>query len=134
MHATYIDPPGFTHNVNYSHVGVVTGGRTVYVSGQIAFDHQNRLVGKDDLRAQTIRVFENLKECLAAAGGSLHHVVKITTYVVGLTPETAGVVREVRQHYFAGHRPTSTMVGVAALVHPDLLIEIEVVAVVPEAR
>lgn len=134
MTTTYIDPPTFTHSVNYSHVGVVTGGRTVYVSGQIAFDHQNRLVGKGDLRAQAIRVFENLKECLAAAGANFHHVVKITTYVVGLTPQSAGVVREVRGHYFAGHRPTSTMVGVTALVDPDLLIEIEVVAVVPEPR
>lgn len=134
MSTTYIDPKGFTHNVNYSHVGVVTSGRTVYVSGQVAFDHQSRLVGKGDLRAQTIRVYENLKECLAAAGGSLHHVVKVTTYVVGLTPEAANVVREVRQHYMAGHRPTSTMVGVTALVHPDLLIEVEVVAVVPEAH
>ena len=134
MSVTFTDPPTFTHSTGYAHVGIVTSGRTVYVSGQIAFDHQNRVVGKGDLRAQAIRVFENLKECLATAGADFHHVVKINTYVVGLTPAAAGIVREVRGHYFAGHRPTSTMVGVTALVDPDLLIEVEVVAVVPEPR
>jgi len=134
MTAVFIDPPRFPHNVHYSHVGIVGGGRQVYVSGQIAHDHQGRVVGKGDLRAQTMRVYENLKECLAAAGATFHHVVKVTTFVVGLTPEMADVVREVRAHYLAGQRPVSTMVGVTSLVNPDLLIEVEVVAFVPDAH
>jgi enamine deaminase RidA (YjgF/YER057c/UK114 family) len=134
MTAVFIDPPRFPHSVHYSHVGIVSSGRQVFVSGQIALDHDGRVVGKGDLRAQTIRVYENLKECLAAAGATFHHVVKVTTFVVGLTPQMADVIREVRSHYLAGQRPTSTMVGVTSLVNPDLLIEVEVIAFVPDAR
>ncbi|MCX7892839.1 MAG: RidA family protein [Burkholderiales bacterium] len=134
MPAVFVDPPRFPHNVHYSHVGIVQGGRQVYVSGQVAYDHHGRVVGKGDLRAQALRVYENLKECLAVAGATFHHVVKVTTYVVDLTPEKADVVREVRAHYLAGMRPVSTMVGVTGLVNPELLIEVEVVAFVPEGH
>jgi enamine deaminase RidA (YjgF/YER057c/UK114 family) len=130
MTTQFMDPAGATPNPGYANVGVVSGGRTVYVSGQIAFDAKNQVVGKGDLRAQAVQVFENVKASLAAAGATFKDVVKINTYVVNLVPESTAIVREVRSQYFAGHRPTSTMVGVAGLVHPDLLIEVEVVAVV----
>lgn len=134
MPVDYLDPAGIKPSPGYANVGVLTGGRLVYVSGQIAFDGENRVVGKGDLKAQAVQVFENVKACLATAGATFRDVVKISTYVVGLTPAGAGIVREVRGQYFAGHRPTSTMVGVSALIDPDLLIEVEVVALVPAAK
>ena len=130
MSIQYTDPAGVTPNPGYANVAIVSGGRTVYVAGQIALDTKGQVVGKGDLRAQAVQVFENLKGCLAAAGATFKDVVKINTYVVNLSPESTGIVREVRSQYFAGHRPTSTLVGVQGLVIPDLLIEVEAVAVV----
>jgi enamine deaminase RidA (YjgF/YER057c/UK114 family) len=88
------------------------------------------VVGKGDLRAQVERVFENLNACLAAAGATFRDVVKITYFVVGLKPEYVPHIREVRKKYLdPDHPPASTLVGVAALVVPEWLIEIELVAV-----
>jgi len=62
-------------------------------------------------------------------------VVKMTTFVVDLTPEKAGVMREIRAQFLPeDHRPASTMVGVTSLVHPDLLVEVEIVAVLTDRR
>ncbi|HUR55479.1 MAG TPA: RidA family protein, partial [Gemmataceae bacterium] len=73
----------------------------------------------------------NLKAALAAAGATFKDVVKVTYFVVDLKPEHVPHVREVRRKYLdPDHPPASTLVGVAALVVPDWLIEIEVIAVV----
>ena len=111
----------------------VTGGKTIYVSGQVSVNERGEVVGKGDLRAQTVQVFENIKQALAAAGATFRDVLKSNLYVVGLKPEHVAMIREVRSRYFdATHPPASTLVGVAALVGADWLIEIEVVAVIPE--
>ena len=78
-----------------------------------------------------MQTFENLKNGLAAAGATFKDVVKSSMFVVGLTPEHVPIIREVRGRYFdAQNPPASTLVGVEKLVHPDWLIEIELVAVV----
>jgi len=105
-------------------------GRTIYVSGQVAFDKDGNVVGKGDLRAQTTQVFENLKICLEAAGASFADVVKITTYVKGYTPEQRMPITEIRNRYLVKPLPASTLVGVETLVHDDFLIEVEAIAVV----
>lgn len=135
MHTRFINPVELTTPTNYSHVVVTPAGRSVWVSGQIAFDSQGQVVGQGDLGAQARKVFENLAAALRAVDASFRDVVKINTYVVDLTPEKAGVVRAVRAEFMPdGHKPASTMVGVTSLVHPDLLVEIEVVAHLPERR
>jgi len=115
----------------YSHTVATSGGRTVYVAGQIAMDMEGNIVGKGDLRAQTKQVLDNVTAALAAAGANFSDVVKATTFVVNLKPEDLPVIREVRTAYFpAENPPASTLVGVTALAFPDLLIEVEVIAVV----
>jgi 2-iminobutanoate/2-iminopropanoate deaminase len=115
----------------YSHaVRVETDDATwIYVSGQIANDLEGRLVGPGDLRAQTRQVFENLKAILEANRATFADVVKIGTYVTTLD-DFAGV-REVRSEYLTAEPPASTAVQVVALVVPDALIEVDLVAVVP---
>jgi enamine deaminase RidA (YjgF/YER057c/UK114 family) len=127
MPVEYLNPEGLSKGT-YSHVAVVTGGRTIHVSGQVAMDEQGRVVGTT-FEAQAARVLENLEIALAAAGAEPRHVVKMNTYVVGLTPARVKAFREVRGRHFGDHRPASTLVGTTALVHEDLLIEVEVVAV-----
>ena len=101
----------------------------IYVSGQVALDAEGALVGVGDMRAQTERVFENLRAILEANGATFGDVVKITTYVTTLD-DLAGM-REVRGRYLPAEPPASTAVQIAALVLPEALIEVDVVAVVP---
>ncbi|MGE0601875.1 MAG: RidA family protein [Dehalococcoidia bacterium] len=115
----------------YSHVVTSTGGKTVFVAGQISLDKDGNIVGRGDLRAQVTQVLENVKAALAAGGATFADVVKQNTYVVNLNPDMLATIREVRGQYFpAENAPASTLVGVTALAMEGLLIEVEVVAVV----
>jgi 2-iminobutanoate/2-iminopropanoate deaminase len=113
----------------YSHAVVAPVGRYVFISGQLARDAQGNVVGPGDMRAQLRQVGENLKAALRAAGASLESVVKITTYATDLDEFFKHV--DVRAEYFGTALPASTAVQVARLSHPDFLVEIEAVAVVP---
>jgi len=135
MERRFINPLELSTPAGYSHVAISSAGRTIHVSGQVAYDATGRIVGKGDLRAQAVQVYENLKAALAAADAGLSDVVKMTTFVVELSPEKAQVMREIRNQYFPeDHRPASTTVGITGLVNPDLLVEIEVVAVLTDRR
>src|SRR5712692_5620998 len=125
------NPPGLSTPRGFSHAVSVTGGRTIYIAGQVAYNAQGEVVGKGDLRAQARQAFENLRIALAAAGGSFKDLVKINTYVVGYKPDQLPILREVRAEMLKDLTPpASTLAGVQSLVNPDLLIEIEAIAVV----
>ncbi|MCS6851324.1 MAG: RidA family protein [Gemmataceae bacterium] len=127
----FLNPPGLSPTSGWTHVVATRGGKTIYVSGQVAVNERGEVVGKGDLRAQTKQTFENLKIALTSAGASFADVVKMNIYVVGLKPEMVPIIREVRREYVSKeHPPASTMVGVTSLVGPDWLIEIEAIAVV----
>lgn len=126
----HINPPQLSGFGTYSHVVAAQGSRTIYISGQVPFDKDGKVVGKGDLRAQTKQVFENLKVCLEAAGAGFADVVKITAYVVGFKPEQRLPITEIRNQYLVKPLPASTLVGVQALVNEDFLIEVEAIAVV----
>jgi reactive intermediate/imine deaminase len=111
-------------------VRVETGDAVwIHVSGQIAIDREGDIVGPGDLRAQTRQVFENLKAILEANGATFGDAVKIGTYLTTL--DDLAAMREVRSEYLTSDPPASTAVQVVALVVPDALIEIDLVAVVP---
>src|SRR5262245_1074540 len=115
----------------YSHsVRVETAeGTWIYVSGQIASDPDGNLVAPNDLPGQSERVFENLKAILEANGASFGDVVKLQTFVT--TQDGWAEMREIRSRYLADDLPASTAGQVAALVWPDAVIEVDVVAVIP---
>ena len=128
----FLKPDGLSVPHGYTHVVVAHPGKMVFISGQVANNAQGQLVGKDDLKAQTVQVFENLKTALAAAGAGFDDVVKITWYVKGYKPEYLGTLREVRNQYVnQGAPPASTLVGVASLFQDDYLLEVDAVAVLP---
>ncbi len=125
------NPAGLRTPTGYTHVVAVSGGRTLYIAGQVAFNEKGEVVGKGDLRAQARQVFENLRLALAGAGATFKDVVKWNTYVVNFKPEDLPVLREVRSELLKDVTPpASTLVGVQALANPDFLIEIEAIAVV----
>jgi reactive intermediate/imine deaminase len=123
----HITPPGVAPGFGYSHVVAATG-RLIAISGQVALDETGQLVGPGDPEAQARQVFENLRRCLAAADATFADVVKLTVYVTDLATMTA--VRAVRDEYVDTTRPpASSAVQVAGLVLPELLLEIDALAV-----
>jgi 2-iminobutanoate/2-iminopropanoate deaminase len=114
-------------HVLYSHVVVVEGKRTIFISGQLARDRHGNAVGKGDMRAQLRQVGENIKAALEAAGATLDNLVKTTTYVTDIEAYFKHV--DIRMEYFEA-LPTSTTVEVRRLAHPDFLVEVEAIAVV----
>ena len=127
----FLNPPALNPANGFSHVAIATGAKTIYISGQVSVNEKAEVVGKGDFRAQVERTFENLRTALAAAGATFRDAVKVNYYVVGLTADMVPIIREVRRKFLDAEKPpASTLVGVAALVVPDWLIEIELVAVV----
>jgi 2-iminobutanoate/2-iminopropanoate deaminase len=100
----------------------------IYVSGQIAQDPDGTLVGPGDLPAQTEQVFENVSKVLESNGATFADVVKIQSFLT--TFEGLDASRQIRARYLPVEPPASTAVRVAALVVPDAVIEVEVVAVI----
>lgn len=111
----------------YSHVVVIEARKTIFVSGQLARDGKGEIVGKGDMRAQIRQTGENIRAALAAAGATLGDIVKTNTYVTSI--EEFFKHTDVRMEYF-GAMPTSTTIEVSKLAHPDLMVEIEVIAMV----
>lgn len=129
MPTVRLNPPGISKPTGYSHVAIVPAGRQVHVAGQVAMNEARQLVGRGDLAAQAEQVYTNVTAALVGAGAKIADVFKMVTYVVDLTPDKAAAVRAVRNRHFGdGPYPASTMVGVTSLVDPDLLIEVEVIA------
>ena len=129
MSVEFINPPGLARGT-YSHTAVVSGGRTLYVSGQVAMDETGKVIGTT-FEQQSERVFANLKVALAAGGADYSHVVKMNIFVRDLTTAKVKALRDIRQRLFGTHQPASTLVATPALVNEDLMLEIEVVAVIP---
>ncbi len=122
-------PETMPKSTGYSQVAAVTGGKIVFISGQVALDKSGNVVGKDDFRAQVQQVFENLKAAVEAAGGNFSDVIKLNSYVVDFSHLQD--FREVRDQYInVKNPPASTAVQVSRLFRPEFLVEIEAVAVV----
>lgn len=121
------NPPALHAPTGYSHVVEVVARRTLYVSGQIALDAEGRLVGPDDMERQATQVFENLRTALAASDADLGDVVKLTVFLTDVSQLAA--FRTARDRFFSAPLPACSLVEVSKLARPDLLIEVEAVAV-----
>lgn len=133
MPVELINPPGIPEPLGYAQVGVATGSRTVYVSGQVARTADGAHVAPGDLAGQVEQAYTNVLAALAGAGATYADVAKVTVYVVGLTeaklgPFVQGAMRVAETHGIDPTKPM-TMIGVAALSEPDLLVEVEAIAV-----
>ena len=126
--ARYINPTGLTKPSGYTHVVLTADGRTVYIAGQVAFDSSGAMVGVGDFRAQAERVYANLRIALASVGATFSDVVKTTTYITELA--NVATLREIRgKHLDPARPPANSLIPVATLARPDILLEIEAVAV-----
>jgi enamine deaminase RidA (YjgF/YER057c/UK114 family) len=127
-----INPPTLfdASRLSYSQVTISQGSTLIHVAGQAALDRDLQLVGAGDFPAQTRAAFDNLRHALAAAGAGPEDVVALRIYVVGLGPDCIAPVQQALEDFFpADAKPPGTLLGVAALAMPGLLIEVEASAV-----
>lgn len=128
----FFNPPTMFAAGGYSNAVAVSGGKLVFVAGQVAFDTKGNVVGRGDLRMQFRQTYENVRAALAAAGAAPSDVVKVTTYIVNYDPAVHRAVnREERARFFGDvNTPANTTVGVQGLAVDGLLVEMEVIALV----
>lgn len=133
VHDRLTDVPGLAPGPGYAHAVTATGP-LAFVAGQVALDADGGLVGTGDVAAQAARSLGNLQHVLEALGADWGDVVRLTWYV--LDAADVQVVRDARDAVpvpALGGRPNpaSTLVQVAALLRPDLLIEVDAVVALP---
>lgn len=110
----------------------VIAGDTVYLRGQVGTDFEGNLVGRGDPAAQAEQAMKNVEQLLSEAGSDLSHIVKTTTYITD--PRFREPVYQVTGRWLKGVYPISTGLVVAGLGQPDWLMEIDVIAVIPQDR
>ena len=128
--------PERVHRVDVHHqVAVAQGSRTVYLAGQVSWDTEGNLVGRDDVAAQAEKCYLNIAAALDAVGATVADLAKVTVYVVDLDEAKAGqfVVGRDRAAATLGveFQQPSTWIGVTALAAPGYLVEVDAVAVLP---
>lgn len=128
-----INPTDIPTPLTYSHAIVATGSRLVFIAGQVAEDREGNVVGSGDMTAQARQVFANIGRALAAAGARPQQVTKLTIFVANYKREHLTMIEEGRISLFGDHKPTDTLVGVAALSRPDYLLEVDAIAVIDDS-
>jgi 2-aminomuconate deaminase len=129
-----VHPPDLPRRTSHSQVVTVTGGTLVFVAGITSRSEKDAsvILHPGDMRAQIRQVCENIRRALRSVGADFEDVVKTTTYTTSITEYHR--VSDERWKYFTKDLPTSTLIGVSELAHPDMLVEIECMAVIPTDR
>lgn len=128
------NPAGIPQPDVYRQVAVATGSRTVYLAGQVARDADGNPVGEGDLAAQVEQAFVNVHVALTSVGATFDDVAKTTVYLVGehaqdLDGFVTGFLNAAERLGVAPPPRPTTVIGVVALGEPDLLVEVEAIAV-----
>jgi enamine deaminase RidA (YjgF/YER057c/UK114 family) len=130
MKKYFLNPPSSPTPKSYHHAVAVEGGRSIYLSGQVAFDAERKIVGVGDVVAQTRQAMRNLKAAVEAGGGTMSDIVQITTHVVnydsGQLDDITGTIAE---FFSPDSLPANTLVGISSLSTDGLLIEIGGIAI-----
>jgi 2-iminobutanoate/2-iminopropanoate deaminase len=129
----FVNPSSLSTPKGYTQVVQVDLGncKMLIISGQVAFDKQGNLVGKDDFSSQANQVFINLKNIIEEQGGTINDLVKIGIYLtdVGQLP----AFRDIRNKFINLHQPpASTLVQVNKLFRDDVLVEVDATAIIPK--
>lgn len=130
-----INPPEVVKPNGYSQAAVIDLGtsKMVILSGQVPLNVKGELIGKDNFEQQAEQVFVNIQKMMAAAGGKMSDIVKLSYFI--LDTKNLKTLRAVRDKYIdVQHPPASTLVQVSGLFREDVLLEIEATAVVPTGK
>lgn len=108
-------------------------GITIHLTGQVAWDSDENIVGRGDVEVQIRQCFENIKHLLSEVGGNISDIVAITTYFTDRSQ--LAKIQKVRTEYLNDKSaPVSTSVMVAGLGHEEFLVELTPIAVIPPSR
>ncbi len=130
MKKSFSNPTTLPTPKSYHHAVAVEGGRTIYLSGQVAFDAKRNIIGGDDLVAQTRQALRNVKTAVESAGGQLSDIVQLTIHVVNYRQDQHKAIVAMLAEFFPPEKlPANTLVGVSSLSTDGLLIEITGIAV-----
>lgn len=123
------NPPklGKIHRPYYSSAVRTTAGPLLFISGQVGWDKNHKVVGVGDIKKQTNQLLKNLKVVLDEHGATFNDIVKIVVYVTDM--RYFEDIAAVRYKYFRKEGPASTIIQVANLAVPELMIEIDAIAV-----
>ncbi|MEO0818918.1 MAG: RidA family protein [Pseudomonadota bacterium] len=134
MTIRYNLPTGWPQNGRPFHHGVVApAGRTLHITGQVAWDADANVIGIGDCELQARTCFDNVEAILAAVGGRMEDIVSLTIFYVD--PADMPAIQKVRAERIAlAHGPVSILIQAAGLITPDHLVEVVPVAVIPEER
>jgi enamine deaminase RidA (YjgF/YER057c/UK114 family) len=129
----YINPDSLNKNPAFTNVVVVEGNvKTVHIGGQDAVNASGEIVGKGDIVAQTEQILANVRAALEAGGARPEHIIKWNIYIVEGQPLQEGFGAFQRAWPEVPNPPAITMAFVSGLAHPDFLVEMDAVAVVPQ--
>ena len=105
-------------------------GKQIFVSGSTAIQPDGSVTGVGDSYAQTVATIRTIEKALQQAGASLRDVVRTRMFATDLAHTDA--IGKAHGEFFGSVRPASTLVEISRLIHPDMLIEIEADAVLPD--
>lgn len=122
-----------SHNRGFNMGIIQPDGVVVHLTGQVAWDETEKIVGLGDIEAQTRKCFENIEILLARVGGDMSDITAITTYYTDRSH--LPFIQKIRSEFLnASTAPVSTSVMVAGLGHDDFLVELTPIAVIPQMR
>ncbi len=133
MQKETLNPPELfpSRQYGFSQIVATQGGKTIYFSGQVAWNEKQEIVGPGDLRQQVWQSLKNVDTAVQAAGGTLADIVSMRIYIVADKLSESQAISEGLRTFFPGtNPPTSTWIGVQALANESFLIEIEPIAVI----
>ncbi|MFQ5595382.1 MAG: RidA family protein [Anaerolineae bacterium] len=136
MQKTIINPPSLPAPRGYNHGILVSGGRLLFLAGQDASDIEGNIVAPGDLVAQFEQVLRNLQAVVEEAGGTAQDIVKLNIFVRDRNDYAAKLrpLGQVFRENFGGHYPAMALFEVAGFFREETLVELEGLAVIPEAR
>jgi len=129
MPKEHVNPPALFPSVQhgFSQIVVASGARTIFISGQTAWDANKQIIGRT-LGEQTRQALSNVQTAVEAAGGTLSDIVALRIYIVHQAGQNIGEVGQALREVFPTNPPASTWIGVSFLAVPDFLVEIEAIA------
>ncbi len=114
----------------FSQIVVSHPGKLIFISGQVAWDEKQNIVGKNDLTQQSQQSINNLKKAVESAGGTLENVVMLRIYIVNYQKEDSSIISKALKDNFGTNLPATTWLNVNGLANKEFMIEIEAQAVI----
>lgn len=115
----------------FSQIVISNPGKIIFISGQVAWDENLKIIGENDLAKQTQKALDNLGIAIKAAGGTLENIVMLRIYKVNYQKEDGPIINQILKNYFGTENPpASTWISVQGLADEEFMIEIEAQAVI----